>query len=97
MKRRYRISPRADRDLADIWDYIARSSPTAANNVEEKLSAAMESLEEFPNKGHERQDVPRRGLRVWSVYSYLIVYRVEAKHVVIVRVVHGARDLSKLF
>jgi plasmid stabilization system protein ParE len=38
-----------------------------------------------------------RAIAFWKVYSYLIAYRLHGKTLVISRVVHGARDLSRLF
>ena len=41
---RVQISRRADRDVERIWQIIARDSLTVANQVEEKLLAAMKLL-----------------------------------------------------
>jgi plasmid stabilization system protein ParE len=35
-------------------------------------------------------------LRFWTVYSYLIIYRAEARPLEIVRVLHASRDIQKL-
>jgi toxin ParE1/3/4 len=40
------------------------------------------------------------GIRVWPVASfksYLIFYRVQSDEIEVVRVIHGARDLSAIF
>jgi len=47
--------------------------------------------------GRARAEVQDPRYRFWKVYSYLIAYRPEATTLVVVRVIHGARDLRKLF
>lgn len=93
----YRASRRADSDLHDIWQFIARDSVNAADRVEQELHEAMEMLARMPTAGHLRSDLDKKPYRVWSVYSYLIVYRPLRKGIVVVRVVHGARNMKKLF
>ena len=39
----------------------------------------------------------RPGLRQWVVSEYLILYRLDADGILVVRVVHGHRDLKELF
>jgi len=47
-----------------------------------------------PEVGHVREDLTSRPVKVWPIYSYLIVYDPETKPVEIVRVLHGMRDLE---
>ena len=46
--------------------------------------------------GHMRPDVTSEPLRFWSVYSYVVIYRVEADHIEIVRVLSGYRDIQTM-
>jgi len=46
-----------------------------------------------PGIGHVRDDLADESLRVWAVFSYLIIYRTDTKPVQIIRVIHGARDV----
>jgi antitoxin ParD1/3/4/toxin ParE1/3/4 len=46
--------------------------------------------------GHRRDDIADESLRVWSVYSFLIVYRRQSKPLEIVRILHGARDIAAI-
>ena len=91
---RLRISPRADTDLAAIWDYVARNNQRAADRVENDLHSAMQMLAEYPGIGHTRPDVPP-SYRFWRVYSFLIVYRIEVDALVVVRVIHGSREIRR--
>lgn len=92
-----RISRRAEKDIDEIWDFIARDSFDNADKVELEIQKAIRLLSEFPNIGHHRSDVSNPGYRFWSVYKHLIAYRVRGRRVTIVRVVHGARNIRRLF
>jgi plasmid stabilization system protein ParE len=91
------LSKTAFKDLAEIWHYIAADSVDAADRVRDRLETAMNRLAEMPNIGHQRSDVSNADYRFWRVYSYLIAYRVQRRTVYIYRVVHGLRNLRRLF
>lgn len=93
----FRVSRRAHADIAGIWDYIAKDDPIAADRVDREIHEAIQGLAAMPGKGHLRPDVADAQYRFWSVYSYVIVYRMEGRTLVVVRIVHGARDLKKFF
>jgi plasmid stabilization system protein ParE len=98
MKRGISVTRRADRDLGEIWDYIATNNGAdTADRVTGEIVAAFDKLAEMPGIGHRRQDIRSVSYRVWSIYSYLIIYRVKGRTLFISRVVHGARDLRKMF
>ena len=50
-----------------------------------------------PAMGHTRADVKNAHYRFRTVQPYLIAYHVRGNNLTIVRVVHGARDLTKIF
>lgn len=50
----------------------------------------------MPGLGVSR-DKLRPGLRQWVVSEYLILYRIDGDTIQVVRVVHGRRNLKKLF
>jgi toxin ParE1/3/4 len=95
--RRLLIQPQARLDLLEIWHHIAQDSPSAANRVADKIDANIRALTEMPGKGHARADVRIPGYRFWSVYSYVIAYRYDDADLTIIRVVHGRRNLRRLF
>jgi plasmid stabilization system protein ParE len=94
---KFRISRRADADVDAIWEYIARDSVEAADKVEAEIHSEIKRLADMPGMGHQREDVANPSYRFWRVYSYLIAYRMEGRTLIVVRVVHGARDLRRLF
>ena len=93
----YRISKRADRDIEAICDYIARDNVTAADKLDQRLHEQIKRLSDTPALGHQRADVPDPRYRFWVVGNYVIAYRMQRSTLIVVRVVHGARDFRKLF
>lgn len=95
--RKIDFRPQARLDLHEIWHYIARNSISNASSVTIQIEAAIRQLREMPTIGHNHEQVRNRQLRFWSVHSYLIAYRFDDRSITIVRIVHGARDLKKIF
>jgi antitoxin ParD1/3/4/toxin ParE1/3/4 len=90
----YRFTPRAERDLAELLDFVSSESGSArarALNLEIKDAARL--LARMPGMGHRRDDLPP-WLRVWTVHRWLILYRPEATPLEIVRIVGGWQDLT---
>ncbi|MFP4148959.1 MAG: type II toxin-antitoxin system RelE/ParE family toxin, partial [Nitriliruptoraceae bacterium] len=54
-------------------------------------------LADHPGLGHLREDLADEALRVWTVHSYLVIYRPDARPLQIVRVLSGYRDIAILF
>ncbi len=93
----FQISKRASDDLDAIWEYIARDNPQAADRFEQKLHDAMTLLSRAPRAGRIREDLPGGIYRIFPVDSYLIIHRVKGRKVIVVRVLHGARDVRRIF
>lgn len=89
----YEFSPLAEQDLYDIWATIALDNRTAADKVLRKIREAVRRLAEHPGIGHRREDFGNEAPRVWTVYSYLIVYRPDTNPLQVVRIVHGAQEM----
>jgi toxin ParE1/3/4 len=87
---------RAEEDLIEIWSYIARDDPMAADRVLDRIDGVCLRLAENPYLGPARPDLARE-LRYFVTGSYLVLYRNIGNGVEIVRVIHGARDLPSLF
>jgi toxin ParE1/3/4 len=90
---RVAFSSRARLDLLGIVLDIAERSPSAAHRVVDAIEARAQSLSLDPGRGR-RMGPDRLGLRRLIEGSYVIIYRVGDEAVVIVRVLHGARDLD---
>lgn len=89
------LTPAATRDIDEILVYILEHSGQAsALRVHGELFAALAKVAARPDFfGHIRADLADEALRVFAVFSYLIIYRPQTKPVQIIRVVHGARDV----
>jgi toxin ParE1/3/4 len=91
-----RYSARARQDYLDIAAYIARDNPVAAARTVDRIESECMEITRQPERGDHHEDIPDHFL-VRSVGRYLIVYCVEDDGVSILRIVHGARDLKRLF
>ena len=94
--KRYVLTPSANKDINDIWDYIAGDNIEAADRVLNALQSAIIKLAKNPHIGHQREELADNRHRFFLVFSYLIVYRHEAEPLQILRVLHAARDLQSI-
>jgi toxin ParE1/3/4 len=87
--------PAAQDDIDALWFYIARRDIAAADRMVDRIVAATERLRLFPYSGNDRSDW-RPGLQSIGASPYIILYRVSADRIEIVRVLHGARDVPMM-
>lgn len=91
-----RLSKQAWSDLREILLYIARSNPDAAEAHHQKLVDACSMLAEHPLAGRHRPEIGAR-IRSYAVGNYNIFYTPQQRGVLILRLLHSARDVRKLF
>ena len=87
----------AHTDLQEIHSYIAKDKPEAARRFVERLRTKARQLAETPGMGRSRGEDLRPGLFSFPVGQYVLFYREKADGIVLVRVIHGSRDLPALF
>jgi toxin ParE1/3/4 len=88
------LTETAEADLAEIWAYVALdASETTATRLIEKLKNSFEPLRHFPASGAAR-DPLAPGLRAIFAGGYGVYYLHNEQELVIVRVLHGARDAA---
>jgi toxin ParE1/3/4 len=91
----HRLSSDAEADLDDIWYYIASESGNAA--IAERfiyyLTDRFQFVARNPYIGRRRDSDLRPGLRSFPIDDYVILYRIDGEDILILRVVHGGRDL----
>jgi plasmid stabilization system protein ParE len=91
----YELSPEARDDLQAIWVYIAADDLFAADKLEADIYKACEVLAGDPGLGHKRPDLTDEPVLFWPVRGrYLVIYQRESQPLTIVRILHGARDVS---
>jgi toxin ParE1/3/4 len=89
------LTARAEDDLSEIWLYIARDNPVAADRLLDTIDLTCAQLAENPKLEPVRADIAA-DLRYSIVGRYLILYREIVAGIEVVRVVHGARHLPDL-
>jgi toxin ParE1/3/4 len=94
--RLYRITDPAAADLREIWIYIAKDSPRAADRLVDRIQRLFPKLADTPAIGRTREELAPL-LRSLPVGNYLIFYRPFPDGIEITRVLHGARDLEAVF
>lgn len=92
---RIRRLPRAIRDVDDIWLHIAADDPAAATRLVRRLATGIARLAEFPKSGRARPEIGPSARSV-AVGNYLVLYRIGEDCVDVIRVIHGAREISEL-
>ena len=91
-----RWSLTAASDLQDIESFIARDSILHAISFVDRIVAATDKLSDSPHLGRVVPEFNRPDLRELIFRSYRIVYLLKDDAVMILRAVHGARDLADL-
>lgn len=92
------FSPLAQDDLLSALQWIARDNPNAAQGLLDAALSAAARIGAHPEIGALRSDLADEPYRFLALtgYSYIVVYNASRKPPLIVRIVHGARDLPEL-
>jgi len=93
VKLRVIFSPEAVEQLADLYQYIASAaSPGIAERYVSTIIAYCETLETFPLRGAQRDDI-RPGLRITNYKGRTVIaFAVDASQVSILGVFYGGQD-----
>lgn len=93
-----KINPQVYDDLTDIKSYIAEDSEQEANKVIAKILEDIENLTHFPEIGAylKNKVLCSPKYRYIITYSYATVYYIENESVIILTVLHLARDFASL-
>lgn len=79
-------------DLTGICDYLQEyESPALARTVAKTVYRAAQSLSKFPMKGRIGREAYTREL-VINRYPYIVVYRLQADSVHILRILHASQQ-----
>lgn len=90
------LTEEAESELEAIADYIARDNPARAISFLGELRTACSKLADLPQAFPLLERYASRGIRRRVHGNYLIFYRIEAERVVVIHVLHGARDYAGL-
>lgn len=93
---RLRITPRANSDLLEIWAYISDDSERTADKFIDQMHEAIQKLAKHPELGRRRDELSQ-GIRSFPFRRYVVFYRRTSAFLLIVRILHGARDIYSAF
>jgi toxin ParE1/3/4 len=83
-------SQQARRDLRELIAFIADDSPRNADLVNSRILRSVELLAEMPHVGRPGR-IPGTRERIVGKTPYILVYRIDADEIRILRVLRGAR------
>ena len=90
------LTAEAESDLEAIGDYIAQDNPARALTFIRDLREQCATLADFPNRFPLVPSYERMGVRRRVFGNYAIFYRTEVPRVVVLHVLHGARDYQMI-
>lgn len=100
MRREVVLTEDAERDLADLYSYIAGfDSLKNADYVLDRLLKVAASLTTSPERGSVPKELRSLGIREYRQAffdPYRVIYRVAGKHVIIYVIADGRRDMQSL-
>ena len=101
MKYKIEISEQADKDLRNIYEYIAfeLQDPENASGQIDRLEKHILSLDSMPEKYriYDKEPWKSRGLHILPVDNYVVLYipDTDTKVVTILRIMYSGRDIDK--
>ena len=88
---RVRYTTRARNDLEEIYSYIAKDNPGAAQRVEAAILATVKFVAARPYLGIKNARATELRSRLVSRYPYRVHYFVRDQEILILHIRHGAR------
>ena len=92
--------PQALIDLVETAEYIAEDDPEVADHFFDAFEATLKDLRNSPKIGSVRRFQDKIDVRMWFVRGFhksLIFYTETADEIVILRIIHSARDYTRFF
>ncbi len=93
---RITITAQAERDLGDIWFYIAVDNIAAADKLLDIIDRHFLMLAEQSMIGRLRPELAAN-LRSLAIERYVVFYTPSVNGIEVIRVLHGARDMAEIF
>lgn len=94
MKARYRLTPKADRDLVQIWRHTNENwGKSQADKYLYLLEKGFSMLLRHPKSGRTRDEI-RRGYRCLPIENHVVFYRIVDNDIEIVRILHQRMEIN---
>ena len=91
----YALSPAAEADVEEIWDYTVRNWGEAqAERYTRDIRDACEALGDGTLSGRSAENI-RAGYRKAAVGSHVVFYRVRDDVVEVIRILHQSMDVGR--
>jgi toxin ParE1/3/4 len=92
---RYILSPQAETDLDQIWDFtVKRWGEKQAEDYIRLLVGAIETVGANPRRGRPCDEV-RKGYRRYPAGSHIIFFRKVKGGIDVIRILHGGMDFAQ--
>jgi addiction module RelE/StbE family toxin len=82
------------KDIEDINDFVSRDSEYYARKLIGNIFDSVEKLADFPRIGHKVFEIEEDEVREIFCHPYRIFYRVEKDCILILSIIHGAREIK---
>jgi toxin ParE1/3/4 len=93
--RRLEFTPRARRDIEEIWEYsVDQFGLDKAEAYLRDVRRAAITVTEDPRRGLACDEI-RSGYRKFSVGSHILFFKASAARIVIVRILHRRMDFNR--
>ena len=89
-------SAASEQDVYEIAVFIAQDNPDAAFRLIDRFDETLQMLAENPLAGRAREELAPK-TRSFPVGNYILFYRPAEHGIELIRVLHWARDLRRLF
>ena len=88
-------SPASEKDLDEIWDYVAEDSPLQADRLWERFRLKLEHLAEWNTIGRPRPELSKQ-CRSYPFGKYCFYFRPVDGGIEVLRILHSARDIGQI-
>ncbi len=99
-KYQIRVTSEAEKDIEDIYDYIAKKdTPQNAEYVLDKLEELIFALDQAPERGNYPPELSRQGIRDYREVMfkpYRAIYEISENKVIVHICADGRRDMKSL-
>ncbi len=83
-------------DLQAIFDYISKDSEYYASIFVSEIIESAEKLIDFPKMGRIVPEYQQNDIREILIQRYRVIHQLEQNQILILTVIHGRRELTKL-
>lgn len=89
------FSPASDRDIDDIWRYVAQDSEFQADRLITKFREKLQHLAKWNTMGRPRPEFGK-DCRSYPFGKYCFFFRPIDDGIEVIRIIHSARDLDQI-